>query len=1369
MFASNTAAGDRMFAAVAKGDIQLLASEDAGKLRSVRHSRSGGCLLHAAAAGGHLDAVQLLLSRTTLKVDITDAGGLTPLMVAAGRGHAPVVAALLHQGAAGAAADDKGATALHHAARSGSTDVIRAVLGSAPLSLAARTAGDGALPIHFAARSGSAPAVQALLSAGTAAAAATNNSMLPLHYAAASASASVVQLLLQAGGEATATAADKAGRTPLHMAVVGSAQSGADAVVLLLLKAGASATTKDGRGASPCDLATHALGTDAVRALPAQLHSSAQRTAQRMATRSASSQPPHERLPPIDSDAASGVLLSLASAEAAPFRAASATGPAAAFAPEALTQVAQLIRTYRVDWLLRGSLAPPAPPAGLRVLRSGSAVLRILTAQAEQRALREAAAQAHTKAASPAAAVAGQGGDEEDLLSLGPGSVGAGAAHDGAVSGGHEPAPPTIPPVQVTPLMRQLGADVAAGRALGVVWRAGGGEGGDNPATHPPSEFVLSWGSKWGLSAWPEHTKSAAVCLWTEGGVSEQDGGAVGGSDPPSIPRLSQAELPQAATSGAGTPSEAASNTYFTVLHRTPEPPFQLRAKCVSHAGHSKWCDKIDVLPPGEGGEGGASPAADASEDLLGMGSARGGSSPGGVYTPPTMSRFGGATPSSALGASARGQRDTPVKGGGGSPAAAQLTDAAAEAAFKGDMQALCRLEAEGGLVLGQGGVPGATPEGCLAQPDVALAAADGKKRGLVHHAARSGQLKTVQWLLKGVKGGSTGFDSPDVVHATPLLLACVGGYMQVARELHAQGASLAAADAKGYGAVHYAVLKRRWGTLRWLLESGAAPDRAAAGGATPATLLGRDKEVQGGLKQLVGMMLQAASVPSPPEPPFQLDTSRYSLAVGIKPGRLLPGQMPSKYAEVGVSPKFWPTWGDDAAKVELSWTPIDPLSPDFAPPDGATAWNPAKDGKLATRKCAPVAVQLHSLAPASTYRTRWRLGGVTAGPWSPSSQDMATRAADDRHIIGEGELPKLLAATLQGGDGTKTAPTTAAAPAAAAAAAQSTPSTAQGGGGTWQQDAADAIEAGLPADTASAVRRGVAWGVAARGAQDCVRLVSAALLGGGHACAVALLGAVGGGADAGAVSLAAVMQGWKVLVQSGGLKGGWQVAAVVGVARAACGGLLWWPGPGVVQGGLLALTLLVAEACPAAVFPTQAALDCVEAGSDAWGRDVGGVVLQTKGGSQALLSCSEHWPSTGNVLHVLAFAGSVPLIAALRACSPAMEWAQAAAAADAAGGTPLHRAMQGAGDRAAETLAALWDAAHATALPSLLRHAVGLRCRPALEWLLARAEGCEGGVVEAIRASGLGAESLLHLAVHGGDDSLVGVILAALQRGSAE
>ena len=84
------------------------------------------------------DAICTLLLRKGAKMDATDDGGVTPLMLAAAGGHAAVVALLVKEGADVLLADKKKKTALFCAA-GGSFYFRHILLDASPLSPAAAT------------------------------------------------------------------------------------------------------------------------------------------------------------------------------------------------------------------------------------------------------------------------------------------------------------------------------------------------------------------------------------------------------------------------------------------------------------------------------------------------------------------------------------------------------------------------------------------------------------------------------------------------------------------------------------------------------------------------------------------------------------------------------------------------------------------------------------------------------------------------------------------------------------------------------------------------------------------------------------------------------------------------------------------------------------------------------------------------------------------------------------------------------------------------------------------------------------------------------------------------------------------------------
>lgn len=120
-----------------------------------------------AIRAGDVQAVQRLA--TPEAVNAPGAEGLTPLMLAAGRGDAAVVAALLAAGADANAADERGFTALFHACHNadedrGYPDVVTTLIVAGADKEA--KIGYGVRPLMYAAGHGEAGVVSALLAAG---------------------------------------------------------------------------------------------------------------------------------------------------------------------------------------------------------------------------------------------------------------------------------------------------------------------------------------------------------------------------------------------------------------------------------------------------------------------------------------------------------------------------------------------------------------------------------------------------------------------------------------------------------------------------------------------------------------------------------------------------------------------------------------------------------------------------------------------------------------------------------------------------------------------------------------------------------------------------------------------------------------------------------------------------------------------------------------------------------------------------------------------------------------------------------------------------------------------------------------------------
>lgn len=119
----------------------------------------GQCALYLAIREDNPKVTELLLSTPGVTLDLRNAAGETPLMMAALKGNLPVMQRLL---AAGVAAHHEGWSPLHYAASGPSVDAVRLLLergapvdapsanGSTPLMMAARYGAEGSVELLVA-------------------------------------------------------------------------------------------------------------------------------------------------------------------------------------------------------------------------------------------------------------------------------------------------------------------------------------------------------------------------------------------------------------------------------------------------------------------------------------------------------------------------------------------------------------------------------------------------------------------------------------------------------------------------------------------------------------------------------------------------------------------------------------------------------------------------------------------------------------------------------------------------------------------------------------------------------------------------------------------------------------------------------------------------------------------------------------------------------------------------------------------------------------------------------------------------------------------------------------------------------------------
>eukprot|EP01113_Clastostelium_recurvatum_P019004 TRINITY_DN2240_c0_g2_i1.p1 TRINITY_DN2240_c0_g2~~TRINITY_DN2240_c0_g2_i1.p1 ORF type:complete len:702 (+),score=189.20 TRINITY_DN2240_c0_g2_i1:157-2262(+) len=165
--------------------------------------------IHQLARAGDKQGVASALGGGSATVNDEDASGNRALHLAAGAGHADVVALLLGYSPSVDAQNAEGNTALHEAAKGGHVDIVVILI------------------------SNSAEVNQK-----------NNNSMTPLHYAVLGGHAKVILKLVDQGAHINTT--NTKGQTPLHVA----ASEGNIDMVAFLLDKGAPANVRDSQGST---------------------------------------------------------------------------------------------------------------------------------------------------------------------------------------------------------------------------------------------------------------------------------------------------------------------------------------------------------------------------------------------------------------------------------------------------------------------------------------------------------------------------------------------------------------------------------------------------------------------------------------------------------------------------------------------------------------------------------------------------------------------------------------------------------------------------------------------------------------------------------------------------------------------------------------------------------------------------------------------------------------------------------------------------------------------------------------------------------------------------------------------------------------
>lgn len=277
--------GHTLLEAARLGDLARLKKALTPDLAAFRHPFTGDTVLHLAVASGSAKRKQVveLLLRRNVPVDEPNKLSLTPLHVAADKGHTEVVELLVKSGAkanGGQAALDRcsgdacrlllltcgpesGTTGpqpalpergpaelqLLEAAKAGNLDLVRSLVEADAEVVNCRDVdGRQSTPLHFAAGYNRVPVVEFLLQRGADVHAKDKGGLVPLHNACSYGHYQVADLLVKHG--ASVNVSDLWRFTPLHEATA----KGKYDIVKLLLEHGADAAKKNRDGNTPLDL-----------------------------------------------------------------------------------------------------------------------------------------------------------------------------------------------------------------------------------------------------------------------------------------------------------------------------------------------------------------------------------------------------------------------------------------------------------------------------------------------------------------------------------------------------------------------------------------------------------------------------------------------------------------------------------------------------------------------------------------------------------------------------------------------------------------------------------------------------------------------------------------------------------------------------------------------------------------------------------------------------------------------------------------------------------------------------------------------------------------------------------------------------------